>query len=433
MSKKYLIVIGGATASGKTGFAIALARHYQIPIISADSRQFYREMEIGTARPTEIERSLAKHYFVGHKSVTEPYSVGDYEEEVLALLEKIYEREEMAILVGGSGLYLKAACEGLDRFPPVPDEVKQEIQENYDKNGIEYLQQSLAQLDPDYYEEVDTNNPHRLMRALTVCKASGQPFSSFRTRQSSDRNFSPIYIQLQWPREHLYARINQRVDHMMAAGLEAEARSLYPFREHTALQTVGYQELFDYFEGKTTLEQAVELIKRNSRRYAKRQLTWYRRDGYWKLFRPDEYSSAIQYIEEIRQFAPEAKKGLIAYSTVEASVYQIHAEKELQLQIYGQIAVVHLFIRKEQVLAFPAQPDTFLKAQSKWILHELSLYNPDIPMYVFGSPSLAAAFAKESIETIEIPSSELPGWIRAAFQQYFNKRDNTSAYLIVSA
>jgi tRNA dimethylallyltransferase len=278
---KYLIVIGGPTASGKTAMAIELARAFSTEIVSADSRQFYREMRIGTARPTEAELAQARHHFIADRSVTEPLSAGAFEREALVVLDRIFAEHPVAILVGGSGLYLRAVTEGLDEFPTVPPAITAELEQLYARAGLPALQQELAERDPDYYAEVDRQNHRRLLRALAICRASGRPYSSFRRQAPADRSFTPLFLYPDWPRAALYARIDARVDAMFAAGLVAEARRLYPWRTYKALQTVGYQELFAYFAGETDLETARALIKRNTRRYAKRQLTWLRRDGYW--------------------------------------------------------------------------------------------------------------------------------------------------------
>lgn len=295
--KPYLIVVGGPTASGKTDFAIRLALHYRTVILSADSRQFYREMRIGTARPDEAQLAAVPHYFIGHLSVTDSYSVGDYERDALALLDELFQKHKVVILTGGSGLYIKALCEGLDEFPEVPAEIRDAVEQIYKNEGIKALQRELKSVDPTYYDIVDTQNPQRLIRAISVYRASGRPYSAFRTQQSVPRNFIPIYIQLDWPRDVLYARINERVTRMMEEGLLEEARQLYPLRHHNALQTVGYQELFDYFDGHCTLEEAVDLIRQNSRRYAKRQLTWMRRYGHWALFRAEDWEKAVRFVE----------------------------------------------------------------------------------------------------------------------------------------
>lgn len=293
---KFLLVIGGPTASGKTGLAIRLAKHFNTAIVSADSRQLFQEMRIGTARPTAEELAQAPHYLIGSHSISEGYSVGQYEADALRALQLIFAHHDYAVLVGGSGLYINAVCQGLDHFPPVSAGVQEALQAVFESEGLAPLQQELQELDPAYYQEVDRSNPHRLIRALSIIRSSGQPFSSFRKKQKSQRPFTPIYLQLQRPREELYSRIDQRVEQMLEEGLEMEARSLFAHRRHTALQTVGYQELFDYFGGRHDLSTAVELVKRNSRRYAKRQMTWFRRDGHWKLIGPDDWDVALQFI-----------------------------------------------------------------------------------------------------------------------------------------
>ncbi len=294
---KYLIVVGGPTGSGKTAMAIRLAQYFQTEILSADSRQFFQEMSIGTAKASPEELQAVPHHFINSLSVEQTYSVGDFERDALALLARLYQKHQVVILAGGSSLYIKALCEGLDEFPEVPDLIRAEVEKLYQNEGIAALQQELEQVDPVYFEQVDRANPQRLIRAISVYRASGLPFSSFRTQQAEPRFFKPIYLWLELPREELYQRINQRVDQMLNAGLEAEARSLYAQRHLNALQTVGYQELFDYFAGDINREEAIELIKRNSRRYAKRQGTWMRRDGFWKTFSPDQFDAIIQYLK----------------------------------------------------------------------------------------------------------------------------------------
>lgn len=299
--EKYLIVVGGTTASGKTGFAIRLAQYFNTSILSVDSRQFYHEMTIGTAKPSSDELAQAPHHFIGHRSIFDTYSAGDFEVEALALLDQLFQEKDVVIACGGSGLYLKAIIEGLDDFPSVPIATRMAIEKEYEEKGLAWLQTTLQQVDPAYCAIVDMQNPHRLIRALSVYQVSGKAFSSYRQKQSSKRDFQPIYLQLFWPREQQYARINQRVDLMMQAGQLEEAKTLFPHRHLSALQTVGYQELFDHFEEKSTLAEAVDLIKRNTRRYAKRQLTWMRRDKHWKHLHPSEWEMACSYIEAIRQ------------------------------------------------------------------------------------------------------------------------------------
>jgi tRNA dimethylallyltransferase len=276
--RKTLIVIAGPTASGKTAAAIRLAQHYKTVILSADSRQFYREMAIGTAKPTWNELAAAKHYFIDSHSVTEPFSVGDFEKQGLALLEELFTTHDKVILVGGSGLYIKALCEGFDEIPQVDPAIREQLNEEFAKKGIITLQEELKLADPTYYAEADINNPQRIIRALEVYRETGVPFSSYRKATINTRPFNILKIALDLPREVLYGRINQRVDIMVNDGLVDEVKSLIPHRQVNALNTVGYSELFDYFDGKTDLAKAIDLIKQNTRRFAKRQLTWFRKD-----------------------------------------------------------------------------------------------------------------------------------------------------------
>ncbi len=295
--KPTLIVVAGPTASGKTALGIRLAQHYDSEIISADSRQFYREMNIGTAKPDPTELAAARHHLINSLSIEEEYSAGQFERQGLQLLEKLFQTKQVAILVGGSGLFIRALCEGLDVFPDIPPEIRQEWQEKFERKGIEVLQQALQELDPEYYKQVDQQNPQRLMRALEVSSFTGQPYSVFRQAQKKERPFNVLYIVLDWERKELYDRINQRVDMMMEKELLEEAKHLYPKRHLNALQTVGYQELFDHFSGKTSLEEAVALIKRNSRRYAKRQLTWFRKlpESLW--VHPDKWEQILEWLD----------------------------------------------------------------------------------------------------------------------------------------
>ncbi len=296
--KKFLIVIAGPTASGKTKVAIKLAKYFDTEIISADSRQFYREMEIGTAKPTETERNEAKHHFVDFMSIHDAYSVGDFEKEVLELLEELYQKHQVVILAGGSGLFVRAVCEGLDEFPDVSPEIRAEVNALFKEKGLEALQEELQKVDPAYYDVVDKQNPMRLLRAIEVFLASGKPYSSFRKAKKATRPFTPIYIQLDTDRLVLYERINLRVDQMIQQGLIEEVRQLLPFKDMNALQTVGYQELFDYFDEKITKAEAIELIKRNSRRYAKRQMTWLRKDLHWVRFSIDQLNLIKKHIKD---------------------------------------------------------------------------------------------------------------------------------------
>lgn len=296
-SKKYLIVVGGPTASGKTGLGIRLAQHFNTDILSADSRQFYREMNIGTAKPTSDELAQVTHHFINNLSVQDSYNVGDYEREAMFLLEKLFKKNNVVLMVGGSGFFIKAVCEGLDEFPDIPAYIRQDLTQLFEREGIAPLQDELQTLDPAYYAQVDTQNPKRLMRALEVCRAAGKPFSHFHHQTKPARPFTPIYIGLDWQRETLYDRINRRVDMMLEAGLKEEARTLYPLRHLTALQTVGYQEWFDFFDNKTDEAEIIRLIKRNSRRYAKRQMTWFRKVKGMTWFDPEDVDAIIEFLE----------------------------------------------------------------------------------------------------------------------------------------
>ena len=295
---KYLIIVGGATATGKTRMAIELARHFDTEILSADSRQFYREMTIGTAKPNAEELAAAKHHFIDSLSIQDAYSVGDFEQDALQVLDTIFEKKDVAIMAGGSGLFIRAVCEGLDEFPEVPTVVRSQLAAEFKENGLSFLQKELAEKDPDYFGKVDIQNPVRLIRALSVIRVSGQPFSNFLNQEKPKRNFTPIYVLLDMDRAHLYDKINRRVDLMMENGLLEEAKNLHPFKNLTALQTVGYQELMEYFDGNWTLEKAVEMIKQNSRRYAKRQMTWFRKRPYWERFESGNFEGVINFCQE---------------------------------------------------------------------------------------------------------------------------------------
>lgn len=298
--KNLLIVIGGPTAIGKTSVAIQLAQHYQCDILSADSRQFYKEMTIGTAKPDAEELAAAPHHFINSLSIEEEYNVGCFEQDGLTKLEELFQEKNIAILVGGSGLYIRALCEGLDVFPDISEEIIQAVEADYKTKGITALQEELKSKDAAYFEEVDVANARRLMRALCVIRAVQKPFSEFRKQHLIPRSFECIYIALTTDRQVLYDRINLRVDKMMEAGLLEEVRTLYPYRYLKSLQTVGYQEFFPYIEGETDLEAAVELVKRNSRRYAKRQMTWFRnqqpKGSHWNYFAPNQLAEMIELI-----------------------------------------------------------------------------------------------------------------------------------------
>lgn len=268
----------GPTAVGKTAAAIAVAQRLGSEIISADSRQVYRELNIGTAKPSAEELTKNPHHFIGNKSIHEPYDAGQYGRDALACIHQLFEKYASLVMVGGSGLYIKAALEGFDDMPAVPLGLRTKINEEYQAQGLAWLQQEVAQADPDYYSVVDRQNPHRLMRALEILRSAGQPIHSFRARKKITHPFEVIKIGLNVPREELYRRIDLRMDKMIEAGLFEEARLFYPLKNLNALQTVGYREIFDFFDRRYGYEEAVRLLKRNSRRYAKRQLTWFQRD-----------------------------------------------------------------------------------------------------------------------------------------------------------
>lgn len=300
MDRNYLICIIGPTAIGKTALSISLAKAYSTAIISADSRQFYKEMSIGTAVPTPQELASAPHYFIQHKSVTASYSVGDFEREALATLTQLYKDHTPLILVGGSGLYIDAITKGLDQFPKVDPAIREGLNNRLEEQSLEALQVKLKTLDPLYYEQVDIQNPHRVIRALEISIGTGKPYSSFLTKGTTKRPFETIYIGLKANRETLYDRINTRVDLMMTEGLLEEAKKLYHLKDLNALNTVGYKELFEYLDGKSDLDSAVNKIKKNTRRYAKRQLTWYRKknDIHWFDYR-SPHEAITQKIEQI--------------------------------------------------------------------------------------------------------------------------------------
>jgi len=283
----YLITIIGPTAIGKTSLSIALAQHFGCDIISCDSRQFFKEIKIGTAVPSEKELAAAPHHFIQNKSIFESYSVGDFEQEVLAKLDELFQKNNIQIMVGGSGLYVDAVLKGFDEFPEIDPSVRAEINSKYDALGIDYLQEQLNALDSDYFQKLQTENPQtlqnpqRMKRFVEVCIGSGKPYSSFIGKRKNTRNFKPIIIGLEAEREIMYNRINQRVDIMLNEGLLAEVEALYPNKELNALQTVGYRELFVYFDSNIKdsrlLENAIEQIKMNTRRFSKRQMTWFKR------------------------------------------------------------------------------------------------------------------------------------------------------------
>lgn len=301
---KTLIVLLGATATGKTGLGVELARRLGTEIISADSRQFYREMPIGTAAPTPDELLAAPHHLIGTRSVTEDYSCGAYETEASELIERLFVSHDTLLLVGGSGLYIDALCRGMDEMPEVDPALREQLTRRLNDEGLPALLDDLKRLDPLYHEQVDRENPQRVVRALEVSLQTGRPYSAIRGGQIKERPYRILKLGLRMPRAILYERINSRVDAMVEAGLEQEARSLYPLRNRNALQTVGYQEWFACFDGEITREQAIELIKRNSRRYAKRQETWFRRDEtiHWIEVGPRTADEAQAWLKERLDF-----------------------------------------------------------------------------------------------------------------------------------
>ena len=292
-----LIVVVGPTGSGKSALAVTLAQHYCAPIISTDSRQLYRGMAIGTAQPTAEELAAAKHYFIADREVEDDFNCGRYEVEALELLERLFAENEYVVAVGGSGLYIQALCDGMDNLPEADDAVREQLKSRLESDGLEALAEELRRLDPAYAEEVDICNPARVMRALEVCLTTGRPYSEQRSGSRAERPFNIVKVGTDMPREELYDRINRRVDMMVADGLIEEARAMYPKRHLNALQTVGYREVFEYFDGKCSLEEAIELVKRNSRRYAKRQMTWFRRDERVGWFSPKEVDKIVKFID----------------------------------------------------------------------------------------------------------------------------------------
>ena len=275
---KTLLLIVGPTGVGKTELSLRIAERYKAPIVSCDSRQIYREIPIGTAAPTAEEQARVKHYFIGTRSLEEGYNAGEYERDALALLEELFKIHEVVVMVGGSMLYADAVCHGLDDLPSVPSDIRAYVKAQYEAHGIAWLQAEVQRLDPVYWEEVDQHNPARLAHCVELSLTIGQPYSSLRTRSRKERPFRILKIGITRERDELYARINERVKQMIADGMVEEARKVYPKRSLNSLQTVGYRELFDYFDGQYDLDRAIELIQQNTRHYAKRQMTWFRKD-----------------------------------------------------------------------------------------------------------------------------------------------------------
>lgn len=301
--KKTVLIIAGPTAIGKTALAIQLAKQFNTEIISADSRQCYKEITVGVAKPSVEELQEVKHHFINSHSIHENLNAASFEEYALKAAAEIFQQQDIAVMVGGTGLYIKAFCEGMDEIPTVDETIRKQLQDDYQHQGIEWLQQQLQTHDPLFAKEGEMQNPQRMLRALEVVLSTGQSILQFRKGEKRKRDFSIIKIGLDLPREELYQRINHRVDMMMEYGLLEEAKSVYPLRHLNALQTVGYRELFDFFEGNSTLEQAIDKIKQNSRHYAKRQLTWFKRDAEMKWFHPANTSKIQDYI--LQQLSPE--------------------------------------------------------------------------------------------------------------------------------
>ncbi|MDP4210868.1 MAG: tRNA (adenosine(37)-N6)-dimethylallyltransferase MiaA [Bacteroidota bacterium] len=295
--KSNLIVIVGPTAVGKTALGIALAHHFGTEIISSDSRQMFREMHIGTAAPTEEELSQAVHHFVKNKSLSDYYNASMFEFDVMDLLVNLFRTNDKVLMVGGSTLYVDAVCYGIDDLPSVDHELRKQIMERFKEEGIEYLRQQLKQLDPEHYLKVDLKNPNRMMKAIEISLMTGKPYSSHLTASRKERDFNIIKLGINRPRAELFDRINRRVEQMVTDGLIGEVKSLIHLRETNGLKTVGYREIFDYLDGTISLEQAIENIKTNTRRYAKRQITWFSRDKEMVWFHPDNTSDIISYIE----------------------------------------------------------------------------------------------------------------------------------------
>lgn len=295
-SAKTLIVITGPTAVGKTQLCLDIARHFDIPIINADSRQIYKELSIGTAKPSAEELQQVKHYFVGTLSLLDYYSASLFESQVISLLDTLFLQSDYALMAGGSMMYIDAVCDGIDDIPTIDDETRATMKRRLAEEGLQKLCEELQRLDPEYYEIVDRQNPKRVVHALEICTMTGCTYTSFRKRNKKERSFRIVKIGLNREREELYHRINARVDAMMQQGLLKETESVYSLRDLNALNTVGYKELFEYFNGRWSLDEAVERIKGNTRRYARKQLTWYKKDPLIRWFHPDQKKEIIDYI-----------------------------------------------------------------------------------------------------------------------------------------
>lgn len=300
---KTVIIIAGPTAVGKTALAIDIALPYQTEIISADSRQCYKELNIGVARPSVTELQKLPHHFIASHSISDELTAVSFEEYALDKTKELFKKHDQVVMTGGTGLYIRTFCEGMDLIPEVPTEIRSRIQQQYESGGIDWLKSEIQSKDPQFYEKGEIHNPQRMMRALEVMETTGESILSFRKGERKQRDFNIIKIAIDLPREILYERINKRVEQMMASGLLDEVKSLKKYEKLNALQTVGYSELFDYLDGRSTLEEAVDLIKLHTRRYAKRQLTWFRREGDWTWFQPDDIKAIQEYLDkELEKF-----------------------------------------------------------------------------------------------------------------------------------
>lgn len=297
MQNKYVIVITGPTGIGKTSLSIKLATYFNCSIVSADSRQIFKEIKIGTAAPAQEQLKQIPHYLVGTKSIFEYYSAYEYEQEALIIVKQLFESSNYVVLTGGSMMYIDAFCYGVDDLPTVDPELRQDLQRKFEREGLESIRRQLKLLDPEFYKQVDLKNPKRVIHALEICLMTGRPYSELRTNTKKQRPFQIIKIGLDIERSELHQRINQRVDQMIKEGLEQEAREFFKHKNLNSLNTVGYREFFTYFEGKITKEEAIELIKRNSRRYARKQLSWFRRDKEISWFNPDKPDEVIKFVE----------------------------------------------------------------------------------------------------------------------------------------
>lgn len=303
MTHKLLIVVAGPTAVGKTALAIDLAKKYNTEIISADSRQVYRELTIGTAKPDLKELALVKHHFINSHSISDEYDAASFGNDALAVINELFKTHDKVIMCGGSGLYIKAVCEGFDDIPEIPGQIRERLITNFEAHGITWLQEQIHERDPEIALSIDMQNPHRMMRALEVKIGTGQSIASFQTKKKLNHAFAIAKIGLELPREILYDRIDKRMDEMIEAGLFDEAKNVSQYKNANALQTVGYQEIFDFMDGLYDYDEAVRLLKRNSRRYAKRQMTWFKRDPAFHWFAPDDVKAILDYIES---FKPES-------------------------------------------------------------------------------------------------------------------------------